>query len=553
MSKDELDAQIPPERPPKIIHPEVYYKQLSEDFVPAVKLVSIAGQNLLKNYNAFQKSSDEYLRAMYALVKSADRAMIPAKRQSSELSSILAEYGRAIEAHKPCIDTLTVIVQKISAYGSHEKDKLKEDHATYKKQEKEILKARKKQLKNESDVDAFYREASAKWNHQQEMRYKFFNEKHRQWFEKYGEMVGKINFNKLKLNQPVVEAPVPDDWHEQQHNEPAAIVVAPPATNAVVEDHALTKTEKDRASTNTSLASELDDLPSRRLTSEYIPGITLLSTTRRESAYQPVQGVNGVNISTQSLQNQSRRASNQNYTTTGGVALVGLTNDYREQKTQYQNVEVQSERRTYTNDGYENQVVREQYRQTREVDQPAGYRNDYQESYQKQPVNYAKGTSKPAIAGGVPLLGLTSNNRSSSPVAPSKRFSNQPEAPYSVVTSKQIPVGRVVENPMTEEEMNRKKYQVDSNYDPISSPAHQKPSANRNANEEVFVPTQFTPSQYGSILIVNDDFNASSGEQVTVNRGDKVILLKSGTRGWVYVRDAVTGRTGWIPAPYVNQ
>lgn len=41
------------------------------------------------------------------------------------------------------------------------------------------------------------------------------------------------------------------------------------------------------------------------------------------------------------------------------------------------------------------------------------------------------------------------------------------------------------------------------------------------------VPASFLPSQYGSILIVNDDFNASSGEQITVNRGDKVSIKQT--------------------------
>lgn len=63
---------------------------------------------------------------------------------------------------------------------------------------------------------------------------------------------------------------------------------------------------------------------------------------------------------------------------------------------------------------------------------------------------------------------------------------------------------------------------MDSSYLPMAAPSHQAQQHSRNHSTDISVPSFFNPSQYGSILIVNDDFNASSGEQMTVNRGDKV-------------------------------
>ncbi|KAJ1348356.1 hypothetical protein KIN20_003645 [Parelaphostrongylus tenuis] len=66
------------------------------------------------------------------------------------------------------------------------------------------------------------------------------------------------------------------------------------------------------------------------------------------------------------------------------------------------------------------------------------------------------------------------------------------------------------------------------------------------------VPPLFSSSDCGRTLTVTEQFNAKSGEQMTVNPGDKVVLIKNGTRGWIFVRDMDSRRTGWIPAPYVN-
>lgn len=37
------------------------------------------------------------------------------------------------------------------------------------------------------------------------------------------------------------------------------------------------------------------------------------------------------------------------------------------------------------------------------------------------------------------------------------------------------------------------------------------------------MPSMFNASDYGRTLTVTQDFNATSGEQMTVNRGDRVI------------------------------
>ncbi|RCN52610.1 hypothetical protein ANCCAN_01309 [Ancylostoma caninum] len=65
-------------------------------------------------------------------------------------------------------------------------------------------------------------------------------------------------------------------------------------------------------------------------------------------------------------------------------------------------------------------------------------------------------------------------------------------------------------------------YVVESEFNPQASPAHRPVIQTLPKPTGSVVPPLFSNSDYGRVLTVTQDFNATSGEQITVNRGNKV-------------------------------
>ncbi|CAI5455524.1 unnamed protein product [Caenorhabditis angaria] len=480
--------------------PHAVYEQLNNDFLPAAKAVAGAGTNLLKAFHFLQESLISYCDATHKLIKSADSANEKSKHEAAELSKVFKKFVQVVNANPQHIAKFEAISLKINDYSSKDKEKTKSEITDYKKELKKISKKG-----SSREVTDFNRRAARDWTRQQELRYKFFNEKITEWIEGFASLSNIFDDNEVEhivATSQVVpkkeENPAPVvDWHQESHDHAAKIVqeevvhhpIVPPPIQPPIQS------AKTRASTDSSVASSLDDIPSARKPT-LDNGVTLVSNHRR----------NSIEI------------------TPARVAPITIPPPPVASPRAYESI--QHERVT---------------------------------SYH-QPENTAPGVSSRAgrtIPGAVPVFGLTGEiPKVNVPVETRYVPTRNGYTPYNVVTSDQIRVGRVVQNPITEEQMNVKKFQVESNYVANASPSHQprKPMIPRkeHVNEDFTVATAFNPSQYGSILIVNDDFNASSGEQMTVNRGDKVILLKCGSRGWVFVRDAVSMRTGWVPEPFVN-
>ncbi|KHJ91772.1 variant SH3 domain protein, partial [Oesophagostomum dentatum] len=130
----------------------------------------------------------------------------------------------------------------------------------------------------------------------------------------------------------------------------------------------------------------------------------------------------------------------------------------------------------------------------------------------------------------------------------------RPEEPEIVkrVNDRRPPVGGRLVLPPVDNATSRPHYYVDSEYTSQPYTSHRPTVTQLPPKPAASVPPIFSNSDYGRVLTVTQDFNATSGEQITVNRGNKVVLIKSGTRGWIFIKDADSQRTGWIPAPFVE-
>ncbi|EGT58137.1 hypothetical protein CAEBREN_14280 [Caenorhabditis brenneri] len=545
MSVDE--QAVPPEITPSMAAkiPELVHDQLASQFLPGMirgkisrKIRFLQLQKISDKLECifqkliivmFQEALSNYCDATHKLIMSADTAGHKSKNEARELSKVFKQFVQGVNAHQKVVTEFDAFAHKVHDYSNKEKEKLKAEYSEYKAKEKKLMK--KKNGETEADIVAFHRKEAAGWSKQQELRYKFFHEKLQSWIYGYVE-IGKL-FQTEPLNpNPVVgevvvaaaqvEAPPkPEDhadWHHELHADAAVVAAeeakekAENAVNHVVVDHAV---QDSRSNSTSSVATTLEELP-RRTTND-MTGVTLVSNHRRQSIE-----IQQVPLHPQPAQ---RPPPISTYTSPPALPPKPIEQQYSPIRQP-----VPAARHDESNYAPRHSVVAEQVPQ--------------------QPINSAPGGVRRAgntIPGAVNVFGFASNAQ------PNVRYTPvQNNAPYQVVTREHIRVGRVVDNPVTEEQMNAKKFHVDASYVPMASPSHQPQQHSQNGSTDISVPSYFNPSQYGSILIVNDDFNASSGEQMTVNRGDKVILLKCGNRGWVFVRDSISNRTGWVPEPYVN-
>ncbi|VDM74874.1 unnamed protein product [Strongylus vulgaris] len=80
--------------------PADVYTQLTTGFVPAVKEVSRAGNELLKAYQAVQKCSEQYVLALKTLVDSSTKAFPGAKEHGENLNELVDQYSKMMDLHK---------------------------------------------------------------------------------------------------------------------------------------------------------------------------------------------------------------------------------------------------------------------------------------------------------------------------------------------------------------------------------------------------------------------------------------------------------------------
>uniref|UniRef100_A0A8R1I7B0 SH3 domain-containing protein n=1 Tax=Caenorhabditis japonica TaxID=281687 RepID=A0A8R1I7B0_CAEJA len=539
VDEQEVPTEISPSMAANI--PQLVHDQLTNGFLPAAKNVGQAGMHLLKTYYMFQEALSNYCDATHKLIKSADTAGHKSKNEATELSKIFKEFVQGVNAHQKIIVEFDTLAHKVHDYSSKDKEKIKAEFTEYKKEEKKILK--RKSGETEKDIAAFYRKAAFDWSRQQELRYKFFNDKLHSWINGYVELgklfqtetdtgaenlvVGAVVSQNLnaELHEVNSEEENSKHWHDELHDQAALVTEKKHVHVEVVSPPELSD---NRSNSTSSVATTLEDLPSGRRFTNEATGVTLVSNNRRNSIEIvpiPPQALKPVIQPTQTLPAAVPRFENhtsQLHSTVPAPAPASAPapiSNIRHDENAY--------------------IARHQKVVANQVPE--------------QPNNSAPGGVRRAgntIPGAVNVFGFANQ----ADIQPKVRYTPvvQNGSSYQVVTSDHIRVGRVVDNPVTEEEMNAKKFHVEANYLPMAAPSHQAQHHSHQGSSDISVPSFFTPSQYGSILIVNDDFNASSGEQMTVNRGDKVVLLKCGSRGWVFVRDSISNRTGWVPEPYVN-
>uniref|UniRef100_A0A0K0DRA3 Vps5 domain-containing protein n=1 Tax=Angiostrongylus cantonensis TaxID=6313 RepID=A0A0K0DRA3_ANGCA len=191
--------------------PADVFTQLSKDFLPgkftqfdplslgltkckymavtAAKEIAHVGSELLQNYQSLQKSFNQYMQAIDTLIRSSKKAFPKAKAHGDDLRELAAKSIQILERHKKCIRELSSLVTKTNAYSNGEKDKLKCMLSKFQRDKKKIRKQCSKGLKSTSELESFIETSANEFIHQQELRYKFFLEKHKSWLFTYSDLI----------------------------------------------------------------------------------------------------------------------------------------------------------------------------------------------------------------------------------------------------------------------------------------------------------------------------------------------------------------------------
>lgn len=152
--------------------------QLSSDFQPAVKNVAQAGQNLLRALQNFNRNHYLYTASLYALAFSSSTAEQNARECTKQLEKITEAMKTIYANQTEWMDHYTEMTNTITGNCEDEKQRLKSLRDEFIKREKKLNKAVNSGKKMPSELENFYESEMTIARNHQSQRYRFFVEKH---------------------------------------------------------------------------------------------------------------------------------------------------------------------------------------------------------------------------------------------------------------------------------------------------------------------------------------------------------------------------------------
>ncbi|CAJ0564047.1 unnamed protein product, partial [Mesorhabditis spiculigera] len=432
--------------------------QLNNQFLPAVKSMGAAGAELLRAFQALQRSTDAYCTSLAQLARSAKGASPAAENYGKQLLETSKQFRDTMQHHERSVANFSVFANKTNRFSTGEKDVLKEMASRFAKDEKEFLKTKP----SAEASGKFYAKEREYFVKQQELRYKFFFDRHEEWFKTYGDLIEycqevanrEEEGSRIHASTKTSEATKPEE-------KPAA-----PSVLVAVEVNGTQSDRKSTASSKASSASSIEGIRSRLSTQDDQNSIALISEK------QLVQ----TNPTETAPSNEHRLAE---------IAQENI--EYLPQR-EWPQAERHHESMAY--DFRPREASPERARTALQL-HPAQ--------------NVAQ--PQPAVARAPPKFGYQV-------FPPMAAATNPSPLPVYAADPKPTPAARTV---------------------------------------PVVVPSPFSAQDYGVSLEVNEDYSPSGPDQLSVVRGDRVTLIKSGNRGWIFIKEASGNRTGWIPAQFASK
>lgn len=495
---------------PKVI--SEIHKQLITGFQPATKLVAENGTNLLRAFQNLTKQCDAYIRALEGLARSGEKAFLEGKRRATELELIVATMKSVNEKHKENVEKFSQLVGKTNEYSREEKEKLKDMSHSYESREKAIKKAVAKKTQEPEDLQKFYihEMESALW--QQSQRYKFSADKHGEWLKSYIEL---LQFT----NQLTGAAGSQQD--NTQH--PAAVQQSPQDTKR--------PTPPDR----------LEDVPV--ISDDDIPHIV--------EDLSPIS----VDLQKDSKDEESVATASRIDEAFGWITEVKKEEEPKSRDAATMCVEdAETQAGGTENDALENFILANpMYSKPPPLPKrthaslPRTDQNDQDEFYEPGARKHANVRKDEEYT----------HYKYEEPAVPKGQYEQMPanawivKPPYEQrpVSDLQPPV------PPTRAAFGEKPpvaARTDSRRPLSQANGVLFNPKNINAVPTAFIPPPFGASDNGKLLICVHNFHGQTTNQLSLSAGDRIVLIKSGSKGWIFAKHVETQRTGWFPSRFVQ-
>lgn len=476
--------------------------QLSSDFQPAVKNVAQAGQNLLRAFQNFNRNHYLYTASLYALAFSSSTAEQNVRECTKQLESITEAMKTIHAGQTEWMDHFTEMTNTITGNCENEKERLKALKDGFIKREKKLNKAINCGKKMPSELENFYETEMVIARDHQSQRYRFFVEKHFKLI--------KLYFQWTRSSASLLEKEFKFGMKDVNKNNGSQI----------------SKASENKCAVNMSFQHHSE--PKEKI-----------------SSIKERNGMRHQRVNSQNLLQEDRRLSILKENGTDASQIAGNQGLFRpipvlpmsQQKCRHSLVETYSNHLN-NNDPilWERQNPLDENKQRQlQVNVKTGEGAQLQQFYRERPSRNEE----------LDHLDNETHGRLNERHFPSKPQNNFREDSEHV---------RPFISPVTlkNQATLSDKHTLPIAYNHVRAQSSESMTSSTIAR---LTPPIFSSTDYNRLLECITPYE-SQGEnkstQLSLELGERILLMKSGTRGWVLGRSEDGSRQGWFPAKYLK-
>ncbi|VDK48002.1 unnamed protein product [Anisakis simplex] len=433
--------------------------------------------------------SEAYIKSIDAFADSGNKAYAAARQRAAELKE-LATYMREVNRrHSETIEKFSSLMDMINQYGHNEKAKLKRFRAEYEKREKSMKKCLRKNKQDPSEpLSKFYVDERNVALRQQHQRYKQHNG--------YGYEDGYVE---------------PSEYNEQNESFENA------AVDQTNRSHEHTTSTHDDSSEAIQYHDDHESFLNENFTLKPAPTSQpdaqsdFLAPPEEQPLTSPPSPRQKDQLVSADVQMRHRDAEQR----TNTVEKATLTTD-------------RSNAFTNKSNALDQQVI--SYRDVATTTEPyENYTREYDARMHraKRPSSYME------------------ENLQRGPIAAVRRSFREQTSSQSMTALNESLKDDAHMNDYIDEGKDRRQ-------EPTKDSEVMFRASQLNAVPTAFVQAPFMTSDYGKTLVCIHNFHGQTADQLSLKNGEKVILMKCGSKGWIFAKHVDTQRTGWFPSRFVR-
>ncbi|CAD5220749.1 unnamed protein product [Bursaphelenchus xylophilus] len=577
------------------------YRRIQTGFAPAVRTVAQTGVDLQTHHTEYQKSIEVHLKALKSLAESGEGPFEQANQFCKELSDITVVFEKMQICEEQWFKAFVNLLTAIVRFSETEKERVKEMTHRYFKDEKNAAK-HSKRTQNPTELSAFHQEQYRQAQKQYCQRYAYFA-------KNYLELLRKLKESyKAKIEIAENQLLISDSAEALKNLEEVVNIndtLRSKISVAVLGENRDNRSEigqslKSRQGTQYSAQTQevKADQPEEeetifRVSEEAVPENHRINVESNEAYHNEIIATHEDEeehpvIVTQEVKEEVTEKPNNVYvvhtTTTYTRSERGSTKNHSSPSTPHSvrrvervpsipasvqtddkvvpivPISVRSEAKVVnSNEVKSHSPVNERTsRNYLEEERPETHEYEYLAGGAKRHKVLPPGIYKPT-----PIMGLVPKESNGFDKYPDRyeRFENKyqnasyhPQVVRPNVYDTDRPSGHSRQNSDFFAYHSRNQSTDSANvYNPIPLPGLHN---SRQPPPKYIKPSEaprpiFSTSNYGRWLEVVTSYEAQGEHQLSLTAGDRIKLIKSGTRGWVLGR-TIEGRQGWYPAKFLR-